>query len=418
MATTRSFSAMLNEYLPNQLLQAEFKERSWITKNVEMDDSWLGGSLIVPYEAANASSISFGSLTDSTDIAQDSLIRGSIDTQPEVWGSMIFNDRDIMEHGKLSEQNFLKILPGRVDRFLDYMKGVVGHCLLNGPAICKLTGDGDASGNITVDRPERFVLGQKVYVDDDNNTATAGYVRAINMETGVVNLYDARSGGSAVNLSSYTVSQNAKVYFDGSQSQPLTNLRESLLSAANGGSSTLYGDTKTSAPFLQAINVSGADVTSVNFLQKLFDGFITVKVRGKGMPNKAVMSYRNLGWAMSILESGKGAYHQDQTGTKVSVYGWTEIEVFGPKGKLTLVGVEEMDDDVVFYLDTRPSVMKIYSNGGFKKRKDPDTGKEFFAVRATTGYSYIVDSCFFGDFVLLMPSYCGILHSIPATVAE
>ena len=412
MATTRSFQDMLNQYLPNKLLIEEMVERDWMLKNVEMDNSWLGGDLVVPFQGSQASSVSFGSLTSSTDVAEDNYVRGEITTQPEVWGTMLFNQRDLMEHGKITEQNFLKMLPDTVERFMDYMKQCISLSFINGPAFAKFSADGDSSGNFTTDRPERFVLGQKVSIDDDNSSPVTGYVRTIAMDTGVITVYDARTGGSAVNLSGYTVAQNAKVYFDGSQPNPLTSLRNSLLSAANGGDSTLYGKTKTAYPYLQAINVSGASLTSTTLLQGVFDAFVTIKNRGKGMPSKALMSYTRWGQVLTTLEGQKGSYHIDQTSRKVSAYGWDEIDILGPKGKLTFVAVQEMDDDVIFFLDTRPSVMKIYTNGGFKKRIAPD-GKEYFEIRNTTGYQYLLDICFFGDFVLLRPSYCGILYAIP-----
>jgi hypothetical protein len=412
MSTTRSFQAMLNQFLPNNLLKEELVKRDWLLSNCEMDDSWLGGDLIVPFKGIQATSVAFGSLTASTDIGEDGYVRGSITSQPEVWGSMLFNHRDLMEHGRISEQNFLKILPDAVDGFLDYMKEAVSHSFMNGSAICKLTADGDGSGNCTVDRPERLRLNQKVSLDDDNSSPVTAYVRTINMNTGAIVLYDARSGGSASSIAAYTVAQNAKLYFDGSQSNPLTSLRGSLLSLANGGDTNLYGVAKTAYPYLQAINISGASVTSTNILQSVFDAYVTIKNRGKGMPNSVVMSFRNLGYIMTILEAQKGAFHADPKGTKVNAYGWTEIEIFGVKGSLKVVGVQEMEDDVIYFLDTRPQVMKIYSNGGFRKRQSPD-GKEYFEARATTGYSYILDMCFFGDFVLLRPSYCGIMYSIP-----
>lgn len=412
MASSRSFSTMLNQYLPNDLLKEELIKRNWIMKNVEMDNSWLGGDLIVPFKSAQASSVAFGALTDSSDVGEDSYVRGSITTQPEVWGTMQFKQRDIWEHNKLSEQNFLKLLPDTIEDFMDFMKQCVSLSFLNGAYFAKATADGDASGNLTVNRPERFTLNQKVYIDGDALSPVAGYVRTINMDTGVIVFYDARSGGSVVNLSTYTVAANTKVYFDGSQTQPLTSLKLSLLSLANGGDTNLYGVAKTSAPYLQAINVSGASLTPTTMLQGIFDAFVTVKNRGKGQPDKAVMSYRNFGYILTTLESTKGAYHIVQNSQSVSAYGWDEVQIMGPKGKLTVVAIQEMDDDAIFFLDMRPQVMKIYSNGGFKKRIAPD-GKEYFETRATTGYTYLVDIAFFGDFVLLRPSYCGILHSIP-----
>jgi hypothetical protein len=132
MGTTRSFSTMLNEYLPNELLKEELIKRDYVLSVVEKDDNWKGGNLIVPFKGAGASSIASGSLTGSTDIAEDAYVRGSLTSQPEIWGTMIFNQRDLMEHDKISEQNFLKILPDAVEDFMDYMKNVTSVALLNG----------------------------------------------------------------------------------------------------------------------------------------------------------------------------------------------------------------------------------------------------------------------------------------------
>jgi hypothetical protein len=82
----------------------------------------------------------------------------------------------------------------------------------------------------------------------------------------------------------------------------------------------------------------------------------------------------------------------------------------GVKGGLTLVAIQEMDDDVIYIWDD--GAAKIFSNGGIQKRQDPDNQQEFYQVRATTGYVYIVDVCFMGDLILLHPNRCGIVHSI------
>lgn len=412
MATTRSFQAMLNEYLPNDLLKEELIKRDWILKNVEMDNSWKGGNLVVPFKGSQASSVSFGSLTSSTDVGEDKYVRGGVATQPEVWGTMLFNQRDIWEHDKLSEQNFLKLLPDTIEDFMDYMKMCVSLSFLNGPAFAKFTVDGNSSGVFTTNRPERFVLNQKVIVDSSIASPATGYVSAIAMDTGVITLVTTRNGSTPLDISLYLVANTAVCYFDGSETAGLTSLKLSLLSAANGGSSTLYGQTKTAYPYLQAINVSGAVLGPTTLLQGIFDGFVTIKNRGKGMPDSVLMSYRNFGYLLTILESQKGAYHIVQDSQKVSSYGWDEIVIMGPKGKLKCVAIQEMDDDAIFYLDTRPQVMRIFSNGGFKKRVSPD-GVEYFAVRNTTGYQYLLDIAFFGDFILLRPSYCGILFNIP-----
>ena len=411
MATTRSFSDMLNEYLPNDLLKEEFVKRDYLLQKIDKDDNWKGGTLIVPFKAAGASSVAFGSLTAAADIGEDKYVRGEVSGHKEVWGSMLFNHRDLMEHDSISEQNFLKILPGAIEDFMDYMKNVVSVNLLNGAHFAKATADGDASGNLTVDRPDRFVINQKVSIDDDNSSAATGYVNTINMNTKVVNFTAARNGaGGAVDLSGYTVAQNAKCYNDGAQSNSFASLRDALLSATNGGSSTLYGQTKTAYPYLQAINVDGSDITAVNIVQKIFDAITTIRQFGKGNPTDVIMSFSRLAACMKVIEASKGAFNVSPGSQKASQYGWMEIEVGSvTKGGMKLIGVQEADDDVIMFVDWR--ALKFHSNGFFKKRKSPD-GKEYFEQRATTGYSYIVDMCLFGELVVIRPSYCGILHTI------
>jgi len=413
MATSRTFQDMLNQYLPNELLKEEFIKRDYIMTKVDKDDNWKGGALIVPFKAAGASSIAFGSLTAADDIAEDKYVRGSVDGHKEAWGSMIFNHRDLMEHDAISEQNFLKILPGAIDDFLAYMKNVVSTNLLNGASFAKLTADSTANdGLITVNRPDRFQIGQKVLVDDDNSSPATGYVSTINMNTKVVLLVTARGGATPVDFSAnpMTTAQNAKCYNDGAQSNSFSDLRSALLSATNGGSSSLYGVTKTAYPYLQAINLNGSDMTATNFLEKIFDKLVQARQFGKGNPSDALMSFTNLGYCMKIIEQSKGAFNVVPNSQKATQYGWMEIEVGSvTKGNFKLIGVQEADDDVVMFIDWR--ALKFHSNGFFKKRTAPD-GKQFYEVRATTGYQYILDVCLYGDLVVNRPSYCAIIHSI------
>jgi hypothetical protein len=282
--------------------------------------------------------------------------------------------------------------------------------LLNGAHFATLTESGDASGNITVDHPERFTLGQKVVLDDSDSSPVNGYVRTINMDTSVVTLYDARTAGSVVNCSGYTVAQAAKVYQPGAQASSFSSIRDALLSSTNGGSSTLYGQTKTAYPYLQAINVDGSDITAANIIEKIFLKFVTIRQKGKGNPTEAVMSWTNLGYCMAAIENAKGAFNVVAGSQKASQYGWMEIMVGSvTKGMLKLVGINEADNDTIMLIDWR--AIKFYSNGFFRKRKAPD-GKEYFEQRATTGYTYIVDVCCFGDLVVQRPSYCGIIYGI------
>ena len=410
MATTRSFQAMLNEFLPNELLKEEFVKRDYLLSKVEKQNDWLGGNLVVPFKAAGASSVAFGSLSASNDISEDSYVRGGVSGHKEVWGSLIFNHRDLMEHEQISEQNFLKILPGTIEDFMDYMKNVVSVNLLNGAHFAKATSDGTSGGLLVVDRPDRFVIGQKVSIDDDNSSPVTGYVSAIDMNTRTITFVTARGGATPVDLSTYTVAQNAKCYNDGAQANSFSSLRGALLSAANGGDSTLYGVTKTLYPYLQAINVDGSGVTATSIMQKIFDGLTTIRQLGKGNPTDVVMSYTNFASCIKVIEASKGAFNVVPGSQRASQFGWTELEVGSvTKGALKLVAVQEADDDVIQFIDWR--ALKFYSNGFFRKRMSPD-GIEYFEIRNTSGYQYIVDMCLFGELVVHRPSYCGIMYGI------
>lgn len=410
MATTRTFQDMLNEYLPNELLREEYVKRDYLLQKIDKDDNWKGGTLIVPFKAAGASSVAFGSLSASNDIAEDKYVRGEVSGHKEVWGSMIFNHRDLMEHDVVSEQNFLKILPQAVEDFMDYLKQVVSVNLLNGAHFATATDDGTVGGVITVDRPDRFMLNQKVLVDGDSTSPATGYVSAINMNTNEITLVTARGGVTPVDLSTYTVADNAKCYNDGAQANSFSSLRGALLAASNGGDTNLYGVAKTSAPYLQAINVDGSDITAANIMEKIFDALVAIRQKGKGNPSDVVMSYKNLGNCMKIVEQSKGAFNVTAGSQKASQYGFMELEIGSvTKGSLKLVGVQEADDDVIMFIDWR--ALKFHSNGFFRKRTAPD-GKQFFEVRATSGYQYILDVCLYGEMVVIRPSYCGIIHGI------
>lgn len=428
MATTRSFSSMLNDYLANDLLKEEFVKRDYVLRTIDKDDGWVGasatsneGAYIVPFKASGASSVAFGALSSSSDIAEDIYVRGRVTTQKEAWGSMVFNHRDIMEHDKVSEKNFLKLLPDAIEDFLDYMKNVVSVCLLN-QWVCTVTADSTANtGNITVDRPDRLMIGQKLIIQDPVLVSSfTGYVKSIDMNTLVVNVVTTRGGSTVVDFSAagggsgagVLAANSPRCYQDGAQTAASTfeSLRSLMLSSANGGGSTIYGVTKTTYPYCQAINVSGASISAANIVDKIFDSLVTVRQFGKGNPTEVIMSYKNLGSCMKVIEAQKGAFNVKPGSEKANEYGWMEIQVGSPtKGGLKLVGVQEIDDDVMFIVDWR--ALKFASNGFFRKRKSPD-GIEYFETRNTTGYTYIVDVCLFGELILHRPSYCGVIYSI------
>jgi hypothetical protein len=404
---------MLNEYLPNKLLKEELLKRDYILSNIEKDDKWKGGKLIVPFKAAGASSVKMGGLTGASDISEDKYVRGSIDDYKEMWGSMIFNHRDLMDHsGKIVEDSFLKILPDAVEDFMEYIKMVASIQMGTGPHFAKVTdATNAATGLMVVDHIDRFVLNQKVILDDDNSATLAVYVIAIDVNTDTVTLSLTR-GGAAADVSAYTVAQNAKFYTDGAETTSFTSIRSVLLSAANGGSATVHGQSKLAYPFLQAVNVPGVSITASNILDKLFDAYTEVRKKAKGRADRFVMSYKHFGSVLKLIENktnGAANWQITIEDKKASLYGWDEVVINSVKGKLTIVGIQEWDDDVIALMDMKAMVFR--SNGFFQKRKSPE-GMEYFEVRNTSGYQYIIDISLFGELEINKPGHCGIIYGI------
>ncbi len=415
MATTRTFNDMLNEYLTNDLLMEELVKRDYWMNKIAKDEDWKGGDVIVPFRGAHASSVKFGGLTASNDIAESKLVRGKISAYKEVWGSLIFNETDLQQHdGKIPESTFLKILPDEIDNFMDYFKEVVSFQIGAGPSFAKVTDSTNAAtGVFIVDRIDRFVLNQKLTLDDDNSATVDVYVIAVDVNTSTVTV-SATRGGLFYNAAAYTAAQNAKFYYDGvwdgTTSISFISVKDALLSYANGGAQQLHGQTKTAYPYLQAVNVDGASISSSNIVEKLFDAYVTIRQKARGKASTLVMSYKNWGSVMKSQQIEKGSFAVTSA-PKRSEYGWTDMTIASTQtgDTLTISAVQEMPDDVIFAIDW--TSMKFLSNGGFKKRTSPD-GRMFYEIRNTTGYQYIVDTCLFGEVQHTKPSNNGVLYGI------
>lgn len=405
---------MLNEFLTNDLLKESLLKRDYVLSKVPKNDQWKGGRLPVPFRGAKASSVRFGKLTRSNDISQSKMVRGNITDYIEVWGSMQFYHRDLQEHnGKIPESTFLRILPDEVDDFMDYVKMVTSLQLGGGPHFATVTDSTNAAtGVFIVNRIDRFEIGQHILLDDDDSGFTDVYVIAINVNTSAVTLSLTR-GGAAANLAAYTTAQNAKFYYDGvtdgaGNYTTFVSMRSALLSAANGGSATLHGVSKLAYPHLQAVNVDGSAITASNILDKLFDAYTEVRTKAKGNASTYIMSFKHLGSVMKLIETQKGPFMVTKA-ANASLYGWTEIEITSVKGVLTLVGIQEMDDDIIPMVDW--TSMEFVTNGYFKKRINPD-GDEYFEVRDEDGYSYIIDLFLFGEMMYKKPGHNGIIYGI------
>jgi hypothetical protein len=412
MAIDRTFNEMLKDYMPYELLKNEYMKKDWFLSNIEKVDDWAGGELQVKFKESSASSINYGALEDDSNIAQSVLVSGSVSGHKHVSSTIVFNHRDLIEHnGNISKKSFLKILPDEIEDHMTVLREVVSCNLLNGKKLCKLTANATAAGLITVDRPERLSVGMKVSFYDNAATATvSGYIETIDLPNKQATVVTTRGGSTDLDLSAWDTANAAYITIPGADTLAFSGLKEMLLSAANGGTSTLYGKTKASYTYLQAHNEDGSTITATAIIGKIFDAFTNIRRFYKGNPNKAVMSFKNFGTAMKQLESSKGAYNVVPGSRKTDLYGYDLATIHGVGGgALDFVGIQEMDDDVIMLLDM--SAIKFHSNGFFRRVKSPE-GLEYYVKRSTTGYKFILDHELYGELVLSKPQACGIIYGI------
>jgi len=417
MSTTRSFQAMLNEYLPNKLLMEEIDKRCWFFENLEKTQDWYGGQLIVPFEGQCATSIAMGRLTAENDVSEDDFVRGAITDYTECWGTMKFHHRDLIDHsGKVTETSFLKIIPNRIEKFMKTIKTTVSIQLGTGPQYGTFQADGTAAGAIVVDRIDRYQIDQKLVIRGDAAPALVVYVIGIDVNGDTITVAASR-GGAATDVSAYTTADNALLFTDGADTSSFISMRSVLLSQANGGSATVHGVSKLAYPFLQAVNVDGSGYTQATILDDLFDAYVDVRRRARaGMADCLLMSYQNFAYVLKQLQvqgNLQGNYMLKEGSKKASLYGWDEVEIMSVSrtGSLKIVAIQEWDDDFIAILDKK--AWHFRSNGMFRKRKDPENENEYFTVRGTTGYFYLLDVSLFGELEATEPGKNGCIHSIP-----
>ena len=412
MAITQNFNTMLKDYMPYDLLKNEYMKKDWFLSNIEKVEDWGGGELQVPFKESSANSINYGALETESDIGQSILVKGSIAGHKHVSSSIVFNHRDLIEHnGQISKKSFLKILPDEIEDHMNVLREVVSSNLLNGKKLAKLTADATIGGVITVDRPERLSVGMKVEFHDSVPTASvSGYIRSINISAKTAVVYDARTGGAVVDLTAWDLANATYLTVPGGNTLAFSGLKEMLLSAANGGASTLYGQSKATYTYLQSHNEDGSGITATSIISTIFNCYTNIRRFYKGNPTKAVMSFKNFGTVLKQIETSKGAFNVVPGSRKTDLYGYDLATISGVGGGcLDIVGIQEMDDDVIMLLDM--SAMKFHSNGFFRRVKSPE-GLEYYTVRSTTGYKFILDHELYGELVLNAPQKCGIIYGI------
>lgn len=400
-ASTASFNTMLNENVTNKLLELELKKRSYVYNTVPSDKNWLlNNNYVLPHIAGNASSVRFGGLTAAADIYGSKPLRGYESVHKELWSSMKFLQQDLLIHGKVSEQNFLRLLPDELERLMDYTAQALGQNICSGLAVDAVTADGTVGGTIGVDNPERFQIQQ--YVEFQSTAvvvSVAGYVKGININTGLLNIETSPGSGVAVDLSTILVADSGKAYLRDQIGNGFNSIIDMLLPQANGGSANIHNLLKTSSPVLQGVYADASTWTAADLLKQLFKLYVKGrKVGGGGSANKFLMSYNNYGAIVNQIENQKGAFNVAVNSDKAKEYTWDSIAVGGFMSggqSVECVAIQEMNDTDFIGMD--PSTFVLASAGGMQKQKTPDGNYYVVDRDPTNGYSYICDSFLMGQ---------------------
>lgn len=434
-AKTDTFSEMINEYLVySNILFEEFKSQNWMMQKANIKPGWNGGDLIVPFQQSYASSVRMGGLAATDDVDNASYVRGKINGYQEVYATLLFNSKDLFEHNRISETNFLKILPDQITQTMKFAKQQVSIQVLNGGGIDAVV-SGFAGGNdglLNVKHPERFMIGMKIIAADADtsvgNTGTPDaipdvYVALINKNTAILTCRTARgaAGGSLVNMTGLDATttiytENQRLGVGGGKS--FTSLKDMLLPASLGGSDTFATKTKTDQPFTQpvlydATRTSGdwqgsADVDGNTILTLIFDAY-RKGIQLGAEPIEWAMSWKHYSAALLAIEKGSGGFKNVKPA--VNYAGYSSITVGGAIGAVVLSGVRELNDDFIYGIN--PMYFDFHvQNQPWRIMTSPD-GLKYFTVRNTTGYQYLIDMQMLGDFIYRHPWSATVIHSIP-----
>lgn len=443
MAFITEFNNMLMEKASGEMLTQDYMKRDWLLNKIKWDKSWICAadgtynSIVVPIEKAKASNVRMGKYTAATGdykLRNRKTLRGKEDAVAHLTGSLVFHEREVQIHNKLNEQNLMTLLPRQMDDMVSNMKYQTSQQLLTGRIFAKVTDVTDvATGILVVDRPERFEIDQIVEIFSGATFTTAQFadnggadgalggalfVTKIDVSNKKVT-FALTSGGAGANLTGVLVGMGFQIHdaYLGTTDNSFKNLRNILLPSSAGGLASYLGITKAEVPFMQAYHSStlGAAMTSTNMLEKLFRFSVEAKTYQRGFrSNNFVMSLSRLGTVMQIVEAHKGMFNVVPGSSKTSEYGWSEVRIGNSEMlEFGFVGVQEMDDDVIFALDE--ASMKFHTDKGIVKHKDPN-GNEFFTTRdADDGYNYIVDYNLYGQLVVYEPYRNGVISGITFT---
>ena len=451
------FGNMLNQVLNLKLgFNTFLRDTVIMRKTTDRDQSWHGGNYMVPFEGGETSNYqSGGGLVKKAGMDRDSYVRGKIDGYKIIHGALQFTDRDLVQHGptaRIPQDTFLKLMVGqKLQKARNRFQFMFGTQMLNGGAFVKNTANvatyktDDANGIITVDRPDRLTIGQRVIAHDtadaDNSNDKAGFVKTIDMNSKKVKLVTTWNGTTAVNLSTVPQDIDTSVagvglYLPGDeQGGGFTTLADQILPATHGGATNLFGQTKTDYPYLQSIHTDGSAIaTRKQFRDKLYDAFtdfiiygqpsgknqmgdkgnLSIRGRGPRMVD-AFMSLRYFGVLQKLFQDTRGDYFKSMQGKNFGLFDIQTSYLTGPDGNmLRLIGAKGMRDDVVYIMGD--NVTRFASLNFIRFFTSPDGNKwhtERIESGTNAGYNWICDYTIYGDLILKRPAGCGCITGLP-----
>ena len=412
--SNQTFSSFLKVYRPVNILMDEVKKRDYLFRKVKKDNRWKGGTYKIPLNTNKASSVKFGALTATSAIHEAGTTMATETSYIEIYHSMKFNHLD-MDLGDNYEGSFIKAVKDTVKPAALFYKEAISSSILNGGRIDSLLTDGLSGGTFTCNSPERFEIGQLIVLRNSDPAAGAYYVTAVDMNSGKITC-SATRGGSAADISAYTIAKSSAAYFDGTVNtstgalqNSFNDLRSTVLSAANGGLASIHGLTKASYKQLQAHNKSLSGATSETLLELIFDLWVESSKKGRGNPDEIFISYTNYAHCVKSLELNR----MFQVSDVKSSFGFKSMKVAGPDGDLRITALREMDEDLVFIIDW--DAFKLAGHKWFENETMSKIGQPYFVERersAGAGYEYIQDIKFYGNVVYYFLSYMGVGHSI------
>lgn len=399
-----NLSEMLREFAHSGIVEDSFSKDFYAWNKLKKNRTWKeGAELQIPMELSENSDLEFGALVAEADIGEGSYKKIKITEQPQLFSSMVIEERDLKRYGDL-KQSFLKMMPQKMSKLTRRMKHAFSAMMLRGGVLAKISSIADAAtGKVVIDKPQYFTLGQRVQVNGE-----IVYVTKISMNEKAITL-SADRAGAVIDLTAIAspVSVNDGVNIVGADTENFTSFVDYLLPAAQGGSDQLYGVLdKDTNPIATPQVFDGTGFTASTVVDKLIDIYYDVKELGKVDQAEIIVPYHIFKAFAKKIENSK----QYSGSEKKAGVGYSQLVVVGPAGEMILTALPDMRDDLIFIIDWES--FEFAGHRFLDRIKSPD-GLEYYTVRSKTGYRFICDHVLQGDLVAKKLSSSAVVHSIP-----